>query len=83
MDTETEASIQQALAKLVKGRTTIAIAHRLSTLRHADRLVVIKEGSIAEMGPHAELMAKEDGVYRRLVTIQTEWSRTIAVGAQS
>ncbi|TVR55036.1 MAG: ABC transporter ATP-binding protein [Puniceicoccaceae bacterium] len=80
VDTETEAKIQQALGHLVAGRTTIAIAHRLSTLRHANRLVVMDEGRIAEVGTHAELMAMEDGVYRKLVTIQTEWSRVIGIG---
>jgi ATP-binding cassette subfamily B protein len=80
VDTETEAKIQLALASLVRGRTTLAIAHRLSTLRHASRLVVLEEGKVAEQGTHAELMAKEDGAYRRLVEIQTEWSQTIAVG---
>lgn len=80
VDTETEARIQIALGTLVKGRTTIAIAHRLSTLRHADRLVVIKDGEVLEQGSHAELMAKEGGEYRKLVNIQTEWSRNIAVG---
>ncbi|MCZ7649269.1 MAG: ABC transporter ATP-binding protein/permease [Planctomycetota bacterium] len=80
VDTITESKIQQALANLVKGRTTIAIAHRLSTLRHASRLIVMKGGEIVEQGSHAELMAKEGGEYRKLVEIQTEWSRAIAVG---
>lgn len=80
VDTITEAKIQLALSNLVKGRTTIAIAHRLSTLRHADRLVVVKDGRVAEEGTHAELMAKENGEYKKLVEIQTEWSRTIAIG---
>jgi len=81
VDTETEAKIQQALAHLVKGRTTLAIAHRLSTLRHASKLVVMKDGEVAEEGTHNELMAKEDGIYRKLVTIQTEWSRVIGIGS--
>jgi len=80
VDTETEAKIQDALARLVQGRTTIAIAHRLSTLRHADRLVVIDDGRVVEEGSHDDLMALEGGTYRRLVEIQTEWSRTIGVG---
>ncbi|MGH7143105.1 MAG: ABC transporter ATP-binding protein [Planctomycetota bacterium] len=80
VDTETEARIQMAMANLIQGRTTIAIAHRLSTLRHAHRLIVIEDGKVAESGTHDELMAKEGGVYRKLVTIQTEWSRQIGVG---
>ena len=62
VDTQTEKEIQKALDNLVKGRTTIAIAHRLSTLRKADRLVVMDRGQIVELGNHDELMARE-GVY--------------------
>ncbi|MBV8659418.1 MAG: ABC transporter ATP-binding protein [Burkholderiales bacterium] len=64
VDTETEKEIQKALDNLVKGRTTIAIAHRLSTLRQADRLVVMDRGQIVEIGPHEELMAREGAYYR-------------------
>lgn len=71
VDTETERKIQEALERLVKGRTTIAIAHRLSTLRNADRLVVLENGRIAEMGTHAELV-KAKGVYYRLLQKQRE-----------
>ena len=69
VDTETEGEIQKALDNLVKGRTTIAIAHRLSTLRKADRLVVMDRGRIVELGPHDELMAKQ-GAYWRLYEAQ-------------
>jgi ATP-binding cassette subfamily B protein len=65
LDSETERAIQQALAELSKGRTTLVIAHRLATVQHADRIVVIDETGIAEQGTHAELLAR-DGMYRRL-----------------
>ncbi len=69
VDTETEKEIQKALDNLVKGRTTIAIAHRLSTLRKADRLVVMDRGEVVEVGPHDALMEKE-GAYWRLYQAQ-------------
>ncbi len=59
LDTQTEKQIQDALGKLTKGRTTIAIAHRLSTLSNADRLIVLDKGRLAEFGTHAELMQKK------------------------
>jgi ATP-binding cassette subfamily B protein len=64
VDTETEKEIQKALDNLVRGRTTIAIAHRLSTLRKADRLVVMDRGQVVETGNHDELMAREGHYYR-------------------
>jgi ATP-binding cassette subfamily B protein len=72
VDTETEKQIQDAISFLVKNRTTFAIAHRLSTLRNADRLVVLEKGKVVEVGSHEELVAKPDGAYRRLVDIQNE-----------
>jgi ATP-binding cassette subfamily B protein len=78
VDTDTEQQIQQAIARLVQGRTTFAIAHRLSTLRNADRLVVLKDGEIAEIGTHEELMDKK-GEFYRLVSIQSASSEIMAV----
>jgi ATP-binding cassette subfamily B protein len=69
LDVETEATIQESLSRITKGRTTIAIAHRLSTLRNADRLVVLDKGGVAEVGTHAELL-EQDGLYRRIAFIQ-------------
>jgi ATP-binding cassette subfamily B protein len=80
VDTETEAQIREAIDRLIEGRTTFAIAHRLSTLQHANRLIVLEKGRIAETGTHAELLAKEDGVFRRLVDIQKELAETVGVG---
>jgi ABC-type multidrug transport system ATPase subunit len=65
VDTETEREIQLALENLIKGRTTIAIAHRLSTLRRADRLVVIERGRITEVGPHDEFAVVEESLAKR------------------
>ena len=72
MDTGTERKIQEALTQLVRGKTTIMIAHRLSTLRDADELVVIERGKVAERGTHKELLEIEDGVYKKLFTLQEE-----------
>jgi len=74
VDTESEQEIQKALALLCKGRTTIAIAHRLSTLKNADHIFVVEEGRIIESGTHEELLALQ-GVYYKLVKIQTELTR--------
>ncbi|HHV96018.1 MAG TPA: ABC transporter ATP-binding protein [Clostridiaceae bacterium] len=76
MDTETEASIQKALSNLQKGRTTIAIAHRLSTLRDADAIAVISDGKVVEYGTHKELMEKK-GEYHKLYSIQLEGLKII------
>jgi ATP-binding cassette, subfamily B, bacterial len=72
VDTETELLIQQALERLMKGRTTIIIAHRLSTIRNADKIVVLDDKSICEVGTHDELMRRPDGLYRKLNTIQRD-----------
>lgn len=69
LDTETEKLIQDALQKLVRNRTTLAIAHRLSTLRHADKLLVLDHGKVAEFGTHAELLENK-GIYYKLVMAQ-------------
>jgi subfamily B ATP-binding cassette protein MsbA len=69
LDTESEMLVQQALNNLMAGRTTIVIAHRLSTVRRADRIVVMDAGRIAEMGAHQELLER-DGIYRRLYELQ-------------
>jgi ATP-binding cassette subfamily B protein len=79
VDTQTEQQIQQALQNLIKGRTTFAIAHRLSTLRNANRLVVLDNGKIAEIGTHDELMNRR-GVFHKLVTAQRTLNEITAIG---
>ena len=78
VDVETELQIQEALTHLVKGRTTIAIAHRLSTLRNANRLMVIDDGRVIEQGTHAELLAK-GGAFCDLVALQQQVAAIIAI----
>ncbi len=69
IDTETELLIQEALEKMMKGRTTIMVAHRLSTIQHADKIIVMHKGKVRELGTHQELLA-QDGIYRKLYELQ-------------
>ena len=79
MDTETERNIQNSLTKLKAGRTTLAIAHRLSTLRDSDYLAVIDEGKIIEYGTYQELL-KQKGEFYKQYKIQAEALKTIGIG---
>lgn len=70
LDTETEKAIQQSLAELSRGRTTLVIAHRLATIANADRIVVVENGDVVEQGSHAQLLARKEGRYRSLHAAQ-------------
>lgn len=74
LDVENETQVQQALSRLLAGKTVLVIAHRMRTVANADKIVVLKEGRVAEQGAPAELMAREGGLYRRMVELQTEAS---------
>ncbi|HET6227786.1 MAG TPA: ABC transporter transmembrane domain-containing protein [Bacteroidia bacterium] len=74
LDSESERVVQQALDKLMIGRTSFVIAHRLSTIRKADRIIVIENGKVRESGTHEELIKTEDGLYRSLSRLQTEYA---------
>ena len=70
MDNKSEAVVQEAIDNLMKDRTVFIIAHRLSTVRNADKIVVVNYGEIAEVGSHEELMQKEDSIYASLYRTQ-------------
>ena len=70
LDSESERLVQDALEKLMKGRTSIVIAHRLSTIRQADNILVLNNGQIIEQGTHEQLLLVEDGLYRNLSGLQ-------------
>ncbi|HAZ23768.1 MAG TPA: multidrug ABC transporter ATP-binding protein, partial [Algoriphagus sp.] len=70
LDAESEHLVQEALDELMKGRTTIIIAHRLATIRKVDRIYVLSEGKIVEQGNHLQLLEQEDGFYANLVRLQ-------------
>ena len=83
LDTQTEQKIQKALDELVKGRTTVAIAHRLSTLKNAQRLIVVEDGRIVEEGTHKELFSKADGHYFNMAKKQLEALRLYNLGGEN
>jgi ATP-binding cassette, subfamily B, bacterial MsbA len=70
LDTESERTVQEALSRLMKGRTTLVIAHRLSTIREADEIIVLHDGKIIERGHHNELIEIDDGIYKKLTEMQ-------------
>lgn len=70
LDTESERTVQEALSRLMKGRTTLVIAHRLSTIKEADEIIVLHDGKIIERGHHNELIEIDDGVYKKLTVMQ-------------
>ncbi|HKK44785.1 MAG TPA: ATP-binding cassette domain-containing protein, partial [Balneolaceae bacterium] len=70
VDNETEAAIQRSMAKIARDRTTIIIAHRLSTIRHADNILVLEQGQLAESGTHEQLIAR-NGIYEQLWEVQS------------
>jgi subfamily B ATP-binding cassette protein MsbA len=73
LDSESEQAVQEALVRLMRDRTTFVIAHRLSTITNADWIVVLDDGRIVEEGTHAELLSHDDGLYRRMHSLQFRW----------
>ena len=73
LDSESEQAVQEALERLMRDRTTFVIAHRLSTITGADWTVVLQDGCVLEQGTHTELLAREDGLYRRMIALQFRW----------
>ncbi|MEO1273561.1 MAG: ATP-binding cassette domain-containing protein, partial [Myxococcota bacterium] len=71
VDNETEAAIQRSMERIAQGRTTVIIAHRLSTVRNADVILVLEHGTLKEQGRHEELLSRQDGLYTRLWRVQT------------
>ncbi len=74
LDTESEQAVQEALERLMRDRTTFVIAHRLSTITNADWIAVLDGGRIVEQGTHADLLARPDGLYRKMVALQFRWN---------
>src|SRR5450756_24394 len=70
LDSESERLVQEALDKLMKGRTSVVIAHRLATIRNADKIIVLENGTIIEQGTHNELLANTNGLYKTLTELQ-------------
>jgi ATP-binding cassette subfamily B multidrug efflux pump len=70
IDSETESLVVKATQKLLKGRTSIIIAHRLATIQHADKIIVMHKGQIRETGTHQQLLKKKDGIYKKLYELQ-------------
>ena len=78
IDTESEYVVQQAIEKLVKGRTSVVIAHRLSTIRHAHKIMVLDRGEMKEFGSHDELISITEGLYKRLHDMQFNQEKQVA-----
>jgi len=70
LDSESERQVQEALEKLMKGRTSLVIAHRLSTVRNADHIIVLNDGRIVEQGTHTDLISNGNGLYKTLTELQ-------------